>query len=555
MKFLHRFVFIKCAIIIFISLKLNSCSAQDLPEILVNKEVIENNYLPDFSYAGFKNGEQEIPTDGKIYAATDYGVIANDGLDDSKALIRAISKLRSVKGTVILKLPVGKIILSDIIYIERSDFILRGSGSGKYGTQLYFPRPLMYVPDPEPLKELREYLLEFDKRQREKKNNIDLAFSQYAWSGGFIWTQVSGERVKSYLEKYERPVNVLAKVTSGKRGDFTVTVKNNSSLKVGDVTELQLFNKDGKEGKIVEELYKNTDVKVGTHHLNFPELPIVRQQLEITSIDGNQVTFKTPLTISIDPSYKAQIVEWKHLENVGIEHLAIEFPMTPRVAHHVEAGFNAINLTRLYNSWVQDVVITNADSGILTEEIANVTIKNITTKGDHYAHYTVAMAGVHNVLAENIKVKNKAEHPLSFNTFSTKNVYKNCEVFVDPVLDQHSGANHQNLFDNIKVYVDSQGENSYPLFAGGGAGYWKPSHGAYSTFWNINVKFLNPEQFPKSFTLNGMKDGPFARVIGVHGNHNIKIEYGPDAYINLTNVSLEKAPSLYEYQLSRRLTQ
>ncbi len=34
----------------------------------------------------------------------------------------------------------------------------------------------------EDLKELREYLIEFDKRQREKENNIDLPFSQFAWS-------------------------------------------------------------------------------------------------------------------------------------------------------------------------------------------------------------------------------------------------------------------------------------------------------------------------------------------------------------------------------------
>lgn len=359
---------------------ITSCKAQDLPRILTDDQIKQANYLPDYSYAGYKNGEKTIPEDGIVYLATDYGVIANDGKDDSKALINAISKLNDVDDQVILQLPAGQIILSDIIYIERSDFILRGSGSGDNGTQLYFPRPLMYVKDPAPLTELREYLIEFDKRQREEVNNIDLPFSQYAWSGGFIWTKVPGERVKSYLKKYEKPLKVLAKVYSGDRGDFMITVDNSSNLNLGDVIELQLFNKDGINGKIVQELYKNTNVKVGTHHFDFPELPIVRQQLEIISIVDNQVTFKSPLTISIDTTYDAQIVEWKHLENVGIEHFSIEFPMTLRVAHHVEQGFNGINLTRLYNSWVKDIVIVNADSGILTEEIANVTIKDITTK-------------------------------------------------------------------------------------------------------------------------------------------------------------------------------
>ncbi|WP_197275407.1 hypothetical protein [Nonlabens sp. YIK11] len=74
----------------------------------------------------------------------------------------------------------------------------------------------------------------------------------------------------------------------------------------------------------------------------------------------------------------------------------------------------------------------------MSEEIANVTIQNITTTGDHLAYYTIAMAAVHNVLAEKVKVYNKAVYLLSFNTFSAKNVYKDCEVFTDSALDQHS---------------------------------------------------------------------------------------------------------------------
>ncbi|WP_240642336.1 hypothetical protein [Nonlabens xiamenensis] len=531
-----------------------SCQAQQLPAILSKKSVQEQHYLPDFSYAGYHNGERAIPSNfATIIQAEDYGVLANDGLDDSINLKKAIQAAYEVEGPVCLQLPAGRLILSDIIYLERSNFVLRGAGTDAQGTEIYFPRPLMYEPDPEALQELREYLVKFDKVQREKDNNISLPFSQYAWSGGFIWTQVPGERVKSYLKEYERPIHELTAVGSGNRGEKTIQVEDASNLSLGDVLELQLFNKEGEQGQIISELYKDTNVKIGSHHWNFPDLPIVRQQVEIKKIQGNTVTLNTPLTISIRAFHKARLVEWKHLEEVGIENFRISFPMTPRVAHHVEQGWNGINLTRLYNSWVKDIVIDNADSGVLSEEIANVTIKNITTTGDHYAHYTVAMAGVHNVLAENIVVQNKAEHPLSFNTFSTKNVYKDCEVLVDPILDQHSGANHQNLFDNVKVHLPENLEDSYPLFAGGGAGYWKPSHGAYSTFWNTQVILPETVMAQKTFTLNGMKDGPLARVIGTHGNGNYQIEYGPDAYISHTNQALNAAPSLYTYQLEQRM--
>ena len=540
---------------ILIYLNQDKLSAQHLPEILSNKKVMNENYLPDFSYAGYHNGEKEIPlvTD-KIVMATDFGVVADDGLDDTKNLQKAIASVQKTTGSVVLQLPAGRIILSDIIYLERSHFVLRGAGSGKSGTEIYFPRPLMYTKDPEDLKELRAYLLKFNKRQREKENNIDLPFSQYAWSGGFIWTRVPGVRVKSYLKEYEQPYTVLATVNNGKKGTLHVEAGNTNKLKAGDVVLLQLFNKDGEKGQIISDLYQNTNVKTGSHHWMFPDLPLVNQQLTIHSINDNTVTFKSPLTIDIKESYKAQLVAWEHLEEVGIEHLKLTFPASPRVAHHVEPGNNGIYLTRIFNSWVRDVVIENADSGVLTEEISNVTIKDITTQGTNHAHYTVAMAGVHNVLAENIKVFNKAVHPLSFNTFSTKNVYLDCEVFVDPILDQHSGANHQNLFDKISVHLTPEKDSrSAPLFAGGGASYWKPSHGAFSTFWNIKVTILGGLDSVEPVLLNGMKDGPLARVVGVYGNHPLKVTYGPDAYLEMINQEIKKVPSLYRYQMELRL--
>lgn len=548
---MSKHLFIVHLLLIFITF---SAISQGIPKIIDDKTIQEIHYLPDFSYAGYQNGEVKIPTDfQKIVFATDFGVVANDGLDDSMALIKALEVTNNMDGTIVLQLPAGKLILSDILYIERSNFVLRGAGVGKGGTEIYCPRPMMYLEDPEVLKELREYLIRFDKRQREKENNIDLPFSQYAWSGGMIWTQVPGERVKSYMGIYDRQKNVLAKVSKGKRGEFVFYASNINKLKIGDVVQLELFNKNGEKGKIINDLYKSTDVKVGSHHWKFPTLPIVRQQVEIEKIVGNKITIKTPLTVEIAPEYQAQLIEWKHLKEVGIEHLKITFPDAPRVAHHVEPGFNGIFLTRLFNSWVTDVEITNADSGILTEEIANISIRDIVTNGSNLAHYTVAMAGVHNVLVHNLKVYNEAVHPLSFNTFSTKNVYQNCEVFTKPVLDQHSGVNHQNLFDNITVHLSANEKGSYPLFAGGGAGYWKPSHGAFSTFWNINVQVENKHNSNMKILLNGMSDGPFANIIGVHGNKEFELLYEPKSYIEFLNSSIDQIPSLYNYQLQKRL--
>ena len=533
-----------------------SCSlswSQDMSFISSGVDIDDSKFIPDFSYAGYHNGIKKIPEKhGTVVQASTFSVLANDNLDDTSALQEAINEASKLEGPVTLQLPPGKLIISDILYIERDNFVLRGYGTGESGTEIYFPRPLMYSKDPEDLKELREYLIEFDKRQKEKENNIDLPFSQYAWSGGFIWTRVPGERVKPYLKKYDRPHEVLANVFEGKRGGKTLVVSEVQHLSVGDVVELQLFNKNGQEGQIIKELYKEQDLKIGGHHWNFPDLPLVRQQVKILSISDGKATINCPLTIDVKPEYKAQLVRWRHLKEVGIQDFSIRFPKSPRIAHHVEQGFNGIYLTRVYNSWVKNISIDNADSGVLTENIANVTIEDVITKGKNIAHYTVAMSGTYNVLAKGIKVYNKAVHPLSFNTLATKCVYLNCEVFKDPILDQHSGANHQNLFDNTTVHISPDEEMTYPLFKGGGAGYWKPSHGAFSTFWNTKIKLLSDINSTGTIKLYGMKDGPFCRIIGINGDQNFNVEYQPMAMIKAVNEVFEKFPSLYDYQLTKR---
>ena len=550
---IYSLIIRQCVVLFLIIINPLQLYSQETPQIISQKEVYSQNFLPDFSYAGYHFGNASLPEiKEKVILATDFGVKANDNLDDSKALLKAFKAANEVSGNVILQLPAGKLILSDILYIERSNFVLRGAGSGKEGTEIFCPRPMMYLKEQESLAELREYLTSTGKRQVEKENNIDLPFSQYAWSGGFIWTQVPNQRVKSYMEKYDTPPTILDKVIQGKRGEKEFLVSEVNGLKVGDVVELDLFNKEGEKAEIIEALYRNSKTKIGNSHWKQPNLALVRQQVEIVSISRNKITIKTPLLLDVKPNYQALLIEWKHLSEVGIEHLRISFPDAARVAHHVEQGYNGIFLTRIFNSWVKDVTIYNAESGILTEEIANVTIQDIVTEGKNIAHYTVAMGGVHNVLVENLKVYNKAVHPLSFNTFSTKNVYENCEIFTDPDLDQHAGANHQNLFDNIKVHFEANADNKYPLFEGGGAGYWKPSHGAYSTFWNINVEVTGGDSIAP-IELNGMDEGPFARIIGINGNRNFTVKYGPDAYIEFINEPMLKIPSLYNYQLKKRL--
>jgi len=166
------------------------------------------------------------------------------------------------------------------------------------------------------------------------------------------------------------------------------------------------------------------------------------------------------------------------------------------------------------------------------------------------------MGNVHNVLAENITIMNPVLHSLTFNTQSTKCVYKNAVVLVTPTLDQHAGANHQNLFDNVTLHmraVDKGDGPEAPVFDGSGAGYWQPGHGGFNTTWNLRVMITGGAYPDETVTIQGLDEGPMARIVGLHGNRTFKLDYRPAPYVEMLNQEVDSAPSLYEYQLKKRL--
>lgn len=543
-------------ILFLLSIVVSYSQTPYMPEIFSNSVVRESTYLPDFSYAGYHFGEKKIPTRfSNVLNVADFGAIPNDHIDDSEAFQKTIEKAATIDGTVVIKVPSGRFDLSKIVYLDHSNTVVQGSGSGKNGTILHFQRPLRFVPDPPELKELREYLVNLKKRQVEPENGVDLLFSQYAWSGGYFWVGKKGVRVKPYLAKYNPDLKILANAIGGIQGKFAIHVDHPDRLEEGQTYKICWFNKDGEKGSLLKHLYDGQDLEIGSHHWTNPESPLVDQVVLITKIKGDSIYIKDPLLHDVKKEWHCALINWPHIEEVGIENLSFEFPLSPDLPHHIEDGYNAIYLTSLMNGWVRNVRIKNADSGILTDNISNVTIENILTLGRKRAHYSVAMGEVHNVLVKGLWVENKVIHPLSFNTRSTKSVYTNCIVEKQPILDQHGGINEQNLFDNLLLRIDNPIDTplEYPLFKSGGAKYWQPAHAAFNTFYNICVNFCNvPENHDQTILLDGVNGGVSARIIGVHGNAKIKVEYGPNAYMELTN---EKPgiSSLYEYQLKQRL--
>jgi hypothetical protein len=527
-----------------------------LPNILTQQAADDAHFLPDFSFAGYGNGTRDIPAaDGKIIHVGDFGAMPDDEKDDTKAVLAAIAHAHTVSGPVIVRFAAGRYRLTEVLKIERSNFVLQGTGSGDGGTLLYFPRPLNQVDRSTSLDELRQYIVKLDKRQTEPDLNLDDYFSEYSWSGGFIWIQKPGVRTAPYLVEYDPEIVKIADIQAGARGDQRVVLTEGADIQAGDIVQVQWINRSGPDAGIIKSLYGSEAATAGSHHWSFPQRPLVRQTSRVLSVDGGSVMLADPLLHDVNDTIPAQIAAWEGLQQVGIEELRIEFPVSPYFGHHMERGYNGIYFTSAFDSWARNIRITNADSGILSYNSANLTYRDITTDGTRKAHYAVHMGNVHNVLAENVTIMNPVRHSLTFNTQSTKCVYKNAEVFVTPTLDQHAGANHQNLFDNVTIHMMATASKDGPVvpaFDGSGAGYWQPGHGGFNTAWNLRIVITGGAYADEVVTVQGLDEGPMARIVGLHGNRQFKLDYRPTPYVELLNVPLESTPSLYDLQKKQR---
>ncbi len=517
------------------------------PAILVEGNP-DRPYLPDFSFAGYHWGEKELPQHATTLQAEEFGVVANDGKDDSQAILAAVAAAHKQEGRVVLELPPGRLILKKVLSIERSNFVLRGAGGVAKETTIFLPMPMSAMTFPKPMEELRDYLL-----ANKKQTKSGQPFSPFSWTGGIIWVRVPENRVYPYDPAADRKPTHAIPVTNGKRGEFKFHAVDSDVVKPGMTFKLLWYNRQGKTGSLLQHLYGDYTLKIGSRHWENPERPLIEQFVTIVAVDGNEITIKEPLLHDLRGEWGTVLSTLPMLREVGIENVRIEFPETEYVGHHIEAGHNAIYLTSLLHGWVRNVDVVNADNAVLSDNAAYVTLENIEIAGRH-GHYGIHIGKTNHMLARKIRVEAAMEHSLSFNSYARGSVISDALVTRQPTLDQHCGSNHQNLFDNIRVSGITRTDD---LFKHGGAGYWKPTHGLYNTFWNIQLEYdLAGKNEPMVVVeVGGIDDGPQGRFIGMVANLPLKLHYGPDAYQEGTNRKGIAIPSLYEYQLRARLNE
>ena len=106
----------------------NGNNASWMPEIIKESS---QHYLPDYTYAGYKNGESPLPIHEVTHNILDFSAIPNDSIDDNKAIQSAIEFIGQQTTTSVIYFPKGEYIVSGIISIQQSNIVLRGDRINK----------------------------------------------------------------------------------------------------------------------------------------------------------------------------------------------------------------------------------------------------------------------------------------------------------------------------------------------------------------------------------------------------------------------------------------
>lgn len=460
--------------------------------------------LPDYSYAGYHRGERPLPKRKAEVSVRDFGAIGDGTTDDTAAFQRA---LREAPGRVIA-IPAGRYVITDILEIRHSGTVLQGAGPGK--SVFYVPTPLETI------------------RPNMGATTSGRPTSNYSWSGGIVWAR--GRWDDRLLARVTRPAV---------RGERTLQVDAVDDCRVGD--ELRLVLRDSDDETLVNHLYAGDPGNTDKLH-RVSEDWIAR----IVAIDRgrSRIVFDRPLRTDVRLPWSPGLYAARSaVEEVGIEHLSFEFPVTPYQGHFTELGYNAIAFSTIRNGWVRNIMIHHADSGLFLSG-ANNTVTGVTwisqrtrDRGrNSTGHHGITLGGTDQLLRD-FDFRTKFIHDITMSRGSAGNVA--CAGRAeDLTFDHHKYANHANLFTDIDA-----GEGTNIFRSGGGADLGRHC-GAWTTWWNIRTAREVP--FPAGWATDVIN------VVGVRSD-DPAVTNPEGRWFEPVAPERLRPENLYDAQLTRRL--
>ena len=304
---------------------------------------LEGNRIPDFSYAGYKNGTVSIPT---VAIRATVSPVSGDNTENIQNAINAVSALtpdgNGIRGAVLMNAGIYNV--SGVIRISASGVVLRGVGDGSApGSNTIIA----------------------STGTKATQSTVIIAGGGNDGSNSSAWTDASGSNVNITDEVvYVGDKHFTAASTNGFTiGDNIIIVHPKtiawvSAVDYGGTGETAYWNSE------------SLDIKYNRY---------------ITAIHGNTITIDAPvfntLRKSLSQSYFYKTARTGILTNIGIENLRVdiknplnELPTNAAgdVSNH---SSKAIWLGKIQDSWMKNVTVLHfSTSGIQTTIATRITI-------------------------------------------------------------------------------------------------------------------------------------------------------------------------------------
>lgn len=463
--------------------------------------------LPDFSYVGYDHGDSPIPdVDYPIFDITDYGAIADDSISD-RAAIEATIAAAEANGSGIIFFPQGRFRVNEDsgsiaqIRISSGNIVLRGSGSGENGTELFM------------------------------KHHLEAKDPNKLWSTPCLFSLKPSSSDKSIT-------NVTSDAT---RESFKLEVGSTKGLNIGD--RIILYSEDQTASNDYIAPYSSE-----SGWTKFENGVLVKEYHQIKEIEGNTLILCEPIHVNVNSEYNWEILKFGHFENVGVEDIAFVGNWHDEFKHHKNAihdgGWSALQIGRAANAWIRRCRFSHWNNSIKLSQVTTATVTDIQLEGK-VGHAAITLAECSHVLVKDIDDQAGHWHGPGVSSSSSGNVFLRIKSQAHSSPESHASFPHTTLFDN------SESGFLYGRF--GGAIGSLPNHLENFILWNYNN--IGESIYNYKFWRTG--DSKYGRIVmpKIVGFHGIPFSFAEDQLEYNESFGTPVTPvSLYEAQLNLRKT-
>lgn len=456
----------------------------------------QSSILPDFSHAGFGEGDQLPPvvpeTALPVFHVGAFGAVPDDGISDRMAIQQAIDAA-AFGGGGMVKFAAGTYEISASndrsfypLFVRSSNNILCGEDPNIGETVIYNPnlarQQIGWVASWAILNVVAPDVWGYEITYGDGEGQPPMThFHPYQST-----TDAPTDEVKNAFRHFDiNPASILATLTVDAGIKSTsATVDQPESFAVGDIVTIVMRSPDA-----APKLMAPCPVG-GFDYLTWPEANFVRQLLTIESVSGNTITFREELRWDYDVAFDVVFIPWHRIENVGVENLTFESNtrFDPIVEKWKPNATNAIKMTNVRNGWVRNVTAINFSGFGGPTQSKNVTLVDCRLRVTQEGPLDFGGSGFHNSfkflghttdsLMERCIIEGPTDHGFAIQRHANGNVFLHCEDwFAENELDTHSPIPMVNLYDSLT----GAEEGGW----GGNLGT-QPDAAPFNVFWNWN---------------------------------------------------------------------